>query len=381
MILRLGTINKNIFSIMIGGVFAFSARLLLAFELMIFQHPILINIFISAGKIFALIPFVILKIRVKKNKISNENNGSINIKKFIHKTQMKELIKGKWIYILLSSLTSFIQSILLLYTLEIKTNFWIVEIVFTSLFYYLILKVKLYKHHYLSIIIIVSTGIILDLVFKNLQNDLINSWLLFLLRLFREIVFSLREVIEKYAMEKKFCSVYEIFFYSGLINLILFGIFGILNYYYFSLDNFEEYFNKFNNREILISLGVTITQFGLYLCILFTNNNYTPCHVFIIYIFGQLAYYTDFSTNSIIFIICLIFILFISLIFNEIIELNCFGLEKNTRQNIARRADMLEFSDRDSRVILDNYEIEFISQKEENNESQLIELKSKKENS
>ena len=381
MILRLGTINKNIFSIILGGVFAFSSGLLLDFESMIFQHPILINIFISAGKIFALIPFVILKIRVKKNKISNENNGSINIKKFIHKTQMKELIKGKWIYILLSSLTSFIQSILLLYTLEIKTNFWIVEIVFTSLFYYLILKVKLYKHHYLSIIIIVSTGIILDLVFKNLQNDLINSWLLFLLRLFREIVFSLREVIEKYAMEKKFCSVYEIFFYSGLINLILFGIFGILNYYYFSLDNFEEYFNKFNNRQILIILGVTITQFGLYLCILFTNNNYTPCHVFIIYIFGQLAYYTDFSTNSTIFIICLIFILFISLIFNEIIELNCFGLEKNTRQNIARRADMLEFSDRDSRVILDNYEIEFISQKEENNESQLIELKSKKENS
>ena len=273
MILSLGTINKNIFSIILGGVFAFSSGLLLDFESMIFQHPILINIFISAGKIFALIPFVILKIRVKKNKISNENNGSINIKKFIHKTQMKELIKGKWIYILLSSLTSFIQSILLLNTLEIKTNFWIVEIVFTSLFYYLILKVKLYKHHYLSLIIIVSTGIILDLVFKNLQNDLINSWLLFLLRLFREIVFSLREVIEKYAMEKKFCSVYEIFFYSGLINLILFGIFGILNYYYFSLDNFEEYFNKFNNREILIILGVTITQFGLHLCILFTNNN------------------------------------------------------------------------------------------------------------
>ena len=42
---------------------------------------------------------------------------------------------------------------------------------------------------------------------------------------------------------------------------------------------------------------------------------------------------------------------------------------------------MKEFSDRDSRLILDNYEIEFITQKEENNESQLIELKSKKENS
>ena len=32
------------------------------------------------------------------------------------------------------------------------------------------------------------------------------------------------------------------------------------------------------------------------------------------------------------------FVLFISLIFNEIIEINCFGLSKNTRRNIVDRA-------------------------------------------
>ena len=57
-----------------------------------------------------------------------------------------------------------------------------------------------------------------------------------------------------------------------------------------------------------------------------------------------MAYYTDFSTNSIIFIICLIFILFISLIFNEIIEIKCFGLEENTRNNIAKRAKIEELN-------------------------------------
>ena len=35
---------------------------------------------------------------------------------------------------------------------------------------------------------------------------------------------------------------------------------------------------------------------------------------------------------SIIIIIGLIFILFITLIFNEIIEVNCFGLDKNTKK-------------------------------------------------
>ena len=63
-----------------------------------------------------------------------------------------------------------------------------------------------------------------------------------------------------------------------------------------------------------------------------TNKNNTPCHIFIIYVFGQLALYMDFSVNSIAVIICTIFILFMSLLFNEIIEFNFFGLSENTKK-------------------------------------------------
>ena len=70
-----------------------------------------------------------------------------------------------------------------------------------------------------------------------------------------------------------------------------------------------------------------------------TNRDNTPCHVFIIFVFGQLAYYIDFSRISLIVIFCLIFILFFSLIFNEIIEINCFGLSINTKRNISLRAN------------------------------------------
>ena len=45
----------------------------------------------------------------------------------------------------------------------------------------------------------------------------------------------------------------------------------------------------------------------------------------------------NFSINQIITIICLIFILFVSLIFYEIIEINCFGLSYNTKRNIMKR--------------------------------------------
>ena len=85
------------------------------------------------------------------------------------------------------------------------------------------------------------------------------------------------------------------------------------------------------------------TQLVLYLCTLITNKNYTPCHIFIIFVFGQLAYYIDFSKNSIIVIICLIFILFFSLIFNEIIEINICGLSDNTKKNIMIRAESEDF--------------------------------------
>ena len=135
-------------------------------------------------------------------------------------------------------------------------------------------------------------------------------------------------------MEKKFCTVYEIIFYDGLIELILIGIYSIFNYYFFKLDNFEEYFNNVNfiYIEIFVILGLIITQLGLSLFALFINKNNTPCHIFIMYVFGKFAYYLDFSTNSIVKIICFLFILFMSLIFCEIIELNCFGLSENTKK-------------------------------------------------
>ena len=86
-----------------------------------------------------------------------------------------------------------------------------------------------------------------------------------------------------------------------------------------------------------------IVQLILFLCTLYTNKNYTPCHIFIIFVFGQLALYMDFSKNSIIIIICLIFILFFSLIFNEIIEINIFGFSYNTKKNIMIRAETEDF--------------------------------------
>ena len=64
---------------------------------------------------------------------------------------------------------------------------------------------------------------------------------------------------------------------------------------------------------------------------------------FIILVFGQIAYYMNFSGYSIIVIIFLIIILFLSLVFNEIIEINICRLSYNTRRNISKRAEIEDF--------------------------------------
>ena len=153
----------------------------------------------------------------------------------------------------------------------------------------------------------------------------------------------MHEIVNKYIIEKKNGSIYEICLFNGFINLILFLFFSLLSYYYFKLDDFNEYFSNFNLTELLVALGVIITQLGFYLFALITNKNYTPCHVFIIFAFGQLAFFIDFNTESIITFICFIFILFISLIFNEIIELNFCGLSDNVKRNIIYRAKNEDF--------------------------------------
>ena len=75
-------------------------------------------------------------------------------------------------------------------------------IAFTSLFYYLIFKSKLFLHHYLSIALILILGIVIDLVVGNLQNEFSEDLLKVALSVVRVILLSLDYTLIKYTMEK-----------------------------------------------------------------------------------------------------------------------------------------------------------------------------------
>ena len=339
--ISIGKIDKNLIPMIAGCIFCFLNRILNQYDgSLLFKNQIMMNIYISTSKLFTIIPFILLKINSKK--VSSNDIQTIKNQqalKYMNKSGAKRIIAGKWGFIFLAVMIYFVNQIFFVLTIKVHSNTTILNILITSLFYYLIFKIKLYRHHYLSIILIIIVGFIIDMILGNLLFDIDNNLGLFFFRLLREVLFSLSSVVDKYILEKKFGSVYEILLTNGVITSTLFIIFAIIDHNFFGIYNYEEYFNNFNTMELLVASGVIITQLGLNVSILFTNKNNSPCHIFIIFIFGQLAYYIDFSGSDAIVIFCLIIILFLSLVFNEILEINFLGLSDNTKKNISKRAE------------------------------------------
>ena len=115
-------------------------------------------------------------------------------------------------------------------------------------------QIKLFRHHYLSATLILSLGLLIDLVLGNLQTELINDTVMLLLRYLREILLSFHFVVIKYIMEKKFVSVYEYTFKNGLLSLIIFLIFSIFDYFFIGFDDYGEYFSNFNSVELFYKI-------------------------------------------------------------------------------------------------------------------------------
>ena len=341
----LGNIDKKIIPIIIASISCFLNRLLNKVDAKLYKNTIMTNICISSSKIFALIPFFILKKRTKSvtsTDIELSSSSSISTKhtrKYIYVNGEKRILKGIWKFVFISAVIFTINQVLYVVTLSVKTNTTTLDIVFTSIFYYLFLKVRLYRHHYLSMILIIISGASIDLFLGNLQLDFGSQIGTFFLRVLRESMYSLSSVVDNYIMEKKFISEYTILLVDGISCVILFLIFVIFDYNYIGIDKYDDYFSNFSGIEVFMIIATIVTQFFLNLFLLITNKINSPCHCFIVFVFGYMANYVDFSEKSTIVICGTLVILLFALIFNEIIELNFCGLSYNTKRNIMLRAE------------------------------------------
>ena len=327
--LSIGEINKNIFIPILGGIIRFFLGLYLR-NLNISKFPIVLCMGSSIGMSLAFILQIIYKYRTKASKI-NKNNIIIE--------QNKPKLSEKLKFYLLNAILDFIETFIeYKFCMNIKANAWIFDILFFSLFSYFILDIKIYIHHYISIIVIILIGIILDIIGGVYNKDEI---LFFILKFIKEILVPLNCTFAKYAMQTKFCSPYEMCFTAGIFDLFLYSILLILSNYIPFFDKFSMNLDKLKLNDLFTFILFVFIKLIYNLCIFITVNNITACHVLIIIVIGELAHYIYLEKlNKIIFAIGFFIILFMTLLFNEIIELNLFGIQKNTKRNISQRADL-----------------------------------------
>ena len=319
--------------------------------------------------IFAFIPFLIIKFRTKnaneKNKILEINKkdtnstrnftitNSIVILKEKKKIQLRKLksflflfslcILGLFCYFyrFLFEISEFAEE-----KQSIGIFFEIADYVVLSRF---ILKQKLYKHNFVSAGIISAILMILFIIsFPYIETKYI--FRSFAYYFFFSLCFGSYDILGKRYMINFFVSPYYLMFIIGSINVILMIIYELFAYFLNpdvsgiiigfknNVDNIGKFFLFILDifLEGIWNLGIWLTVYYL-----------TPCHYFISEYISEYVYYMISALESLegfyskiniaIFSISYFINFFCCLVFNEVIILNFFGLDFNTKKRIEQR--------------------------------------------
>ena len=371
-----GYINKYI-------LFAFIAGLSKCFvSIMVFKfdkfanynkHPLIIGFNAGIGMSLSIIPLIIVKTKSRRDKTNDKSkeNQQLSLKgtrislgdvNYIEKYDKKKLRIQKYLILLACAFLDFAQKFLSFFLKKlIINNIWMFNIIFISLFDYLIMKAKLYRHQYISCIIIVLIGIAATVVGLLGDNERITVKLFLCIGI--EIMYSLAIVLAKFLMDHRSCSPFEVTFYEGIfaliINSILLAIFTNIPITdeYGKLDKIlklTEYNGKiyidhfiaaFKDMQVGEVFFFILSAFGRLISNLFGHiivKHYTSSHIILVLILGEigLAFKEKHEWKEIVQFSLFVFALFILLIFTEIIEINACDLEKNTRKNIQLREEL-----------------------------------------
>ena len=357
-VITCGKINKKIILIIVGGL-VYSLHLYIESESEIFggdtnEFPVIYTMMYSICLCLSFSLLLIFNVysKKKKDKITSsliEDKGNIIFEK--NDTIKKKIIswKEKLLWIFLVSIIDYIaylfSSIYWLdngnYVDTLQTN-----IIFMSIFAYLILKLKLHKHHYLCISVIIIRSIAYTIIFNVYKKDPSkkNDIVPYIVSFVTEIVFSLTYVMSKYFMLIKYIHPFEIMFFEGIFELFFSIMTLIISSRIGKLDNISHFLEKFKYMEVFILISWIIVNF-IYHAILFkVIDIFSPFYIHISILLSEFLYFffkamDGLSIGQLIFyIISFIVCPFMILVFLEIIELNFCGLSEMTAKNIELRA-------------------------------------------
>ena len=212
----------------------------------------------------------------------------------------------------------------------------------------MILKTKLYKHHFSSIIVItIGLSVMSICAFVALSNEESLSWAYFIFVAVKYIILPLEDVFNKILLTNQFMLPHYLMFWRGIFTFI----FLIILFAATVLPSFIEfnYFTQFDTKlailnQVLMKVLFTIFSFFKSFCLLKILDTFSPQHVafcntaFSLYQLFKCRLKSD--DNKVLLTVDAIFLFIIilaTLVFNEVIIINAFGLNTNTRKGMLKK--------------------------------------------
>jgi hypothetical protein len=244
-------------------------------------------------------------------------------------------------------------------TKSIKSRIRCFQIFFAGILCYYTIRIKIYKHHIVglvSIFICLMIIIITEIIYKkfDLIDIIDDGYLALIATILSNLGRSFLDTIEKYLFEFDYTEPYRVLMFEGIIN-----IFSFYGFYLFlgqpsQTKKFSVKDPIFENHSLNIATFFVLVFFyfifagfrNVYRVL--TIKHYSPmARALTEALFDpfQMAYKLRQFKNSAFYwinIICLMIMVFFSLIFNEFLILYCCGLEYNTHIEITKRSDPLK---------------------------------------
>jgi hypothetical protein len=208
------------------------------------------------------------------------------------------------------------------------------DIFFRYLFSKIILKTKIYKHHKVSIIICIIGFVLLIALDCQSISFKINNIIYIFIILIRAILFPLEDTINQILLSKYFLLPHYLMVYRGIIEFVFFSLITFI-LIILKIELFEINMDFYIYCILLIFYS--IKAFSLMKVIYIFNSQYVSFLVISETIAASIVIFLDKDieksvVTNIIEIISLIFVIFGTLVYNEIIIINLFGLETKTKK-------------------------------------------------
>ena len=323
--------------------------------------------------------FLILHTYIRMKKINQKEE-----QKTVEKVKSILSRKNKYMLIFLISLLEFICRstdffyliIIKKFTIRAGEIAWLISVDFFAriLISRRVLKFRLFRHHYFSIVLIILGFFSMSIcAFESISEYELNNWPYFIFIIIKNILLPLEDVYNKILLTDKFLLPHYLMFWRGLFNCIFLTLLGlciivpgVIKYNFNIPDEMNSNITIFLLHKIIFIIFSFCRAF-IYLKVvdIFSPQHVAFCNAaFYLYLLILCRCKNDKSILILIIdIFSLIVIIFATLIFNELIIINAFGFNQNTKKGFIKK-EMLELQNINS---LENHEDEEDSEENEEN--------------